>query len=164
MDAPVNYFCPHGCGVCDGPLVLDTIHNGYPSWRCANCDAWHISKDCCYQIPYSTVAQCDHENGPCSRCCPCMECGAIRLEDKQNSSDYVWVTAIRNDYYGTELFVNHTEKGAIDVLYDWVKAHWPLLGKNFDSITNYSKIDAIATYFDYLHIDSYTQHQVSIKI
>lgn len=32
--------------------------------------------------PYCTPEECDHEGPlPCSQCCPCAECGALRADD-----------------------------------------------------------------------------------
>lgn len=37
----------HDCGMCDAPLVFDGMEDGYSTWKCSECDWWHIAKDCC---------------------------------------------------------------------------------------------------------------------
>lgn len=39
---------PHGCGMCNGPLVYDGVDFlGFDNWHCTRCSWGHTSRDCC---------------------------------------------------------------------------------------------------------------------
>lgn len=37
----------HDCGLCDGPIVPDTVINGEQWYVCTLCDWQHCERDCC---------------------------------------------------------------------------------------------------------------------
>lgn len=43
----------HGCGLCDGPIapIRYDATTGSTEYGCTRCDYWHISTDCCEQVP-----------------------------------------------------------------------------------------------------------------